>query len=65
MEITLALFFWGDNAYLNMSYMAAPFPNVSGDPAQKSKDDYNFYHSQLRIQVECAFGMIFQRWAML
>jgi hypothetical protein len=40
---------FGDNAYLNTSYLATPFPNVSGVPMQKTKDDYNFYHSQLRI----------------
>ena len=37
----LALF--GDNAYVNKSYMATPFPNVSSG----GEDTYNFYHSQL------------------
>jgi DDE superfamily endonuclease len=79
---------FGDNAYLNSPYMATPYQNVSGG----SKDNYNFYHSQvcmflscpswyvslphslvlsfhhhmqLRIRVECAFGMFVQKWAML
>ena len=56
---------FGDNAYLNSSYMATPYPNVANNPAHKSKDNYNFYHSQLRIQVECAFGMLVQRWGLL
>ena len=30
-----------------------------------AKDNYNFYHSQLRINVECAFGMLVQRWSIL
>jgi len=38
---------------------------VSNDPGKKTKDDYNFYHSQLRIRVECAFGMLAQRWGIL
>ena len=38
---------FGDNAYLNSSFMATPYPNVSIDPAKMTKDDYNFYHSQL------------------
>jgi hypothetical protein len=38
---------FGNNAYLNSTYMATHFPNVSDDPEQKSKDNYNFYHSQL------------------
>ena len=29
------------------------------------EDNYNFYHSQLRINVECAFGMLVKRWAIL
>ena len=40
-----------DNAYLNTIYMATPYPNTSGGP----KDNYNFFHSQLRIRIECAF----------
>ncbi len=45
---------FGDNAYINTKFMATPYPNVK----QGSKDAYNFYHSQLRICVECAFGML-------
>jgi hypothetical protein len=45
--------------------MATPYPNVSGDPEKKTKDDYNFYNSQLRIQVEFSFGMLVQRWGIL
>ena len=56
---------FGDNAYLNSSYMATPYPNVANNPAHKSNDKYNFYHSQLRIRVECAFGMLVQRWGLL
>ena len=56
---------FGDNAYLNTSYMATPFTNVSGDPNRAVEDNYNFYHSQLRIRVECAFGMLVQRWGIL
>jgi len=37
------LVLFGDNAYLNSVYMATPFPGVSAG----SKDDYNFYHSQV------------------
>jgi len=41
--------------------MVTPYANVSSG----SKDDYNFYHSQLRIRVECAFGMLVGRWGIL
>ena len=53
-------YIFGDNAYVNTSYMATPYrtPNTA-------KDNYNFYHSQLRINVECAFGMLVCRWSIL
>eukprot|EP00804_Cyclotella_cryptica_P022404 CCRYP_020044-RA/>CCRYP_020044-RA protein AED:0.32 eAED:-0.07 QI:0/0/0/1/1/1/2/0/430 len=50
---------FGDNAYLNSSFMATPYPNVSGDPNKKTKDDYNFYHSQLResnVHLACLYN---------
>lgn len=53
---------FGDNAYLNSIYMATPF---AGGVSGGSKDAYNFYHSQLRINIECAFGMLTHRWAIL
>ena len=52
---------FGDNAYINTPYMATPYANVSGG----TKDSYNFYHSQLRIRIECAFGMLTHRWGIL
>ena len=56
---------FGDNAYLNTAYMATPYTNVAGDPNRAAEDNYNFYHSQLRIRVECAFGILVQRWGLL
>ena len=52
---------FGDNAYVNRTYMATPYKAVSSG----CKDDYNFYHSQLRIKIECAFGMLVNRWGIL
>ena len=45
---------FGNNAYLNTPYTATPFAAVSGG----TKDSYNFYHSQLRIRIECTIGML-------
>ena len=59
------LVLFGDNAYLNSAFMATPYSNVSGNPTKKSEDNYNFYHSQLRIRVECVFGMLSARWGIL
>ena len=52
---------FGDNAYVNSSYMCTPWRNVTSGP----KDAMNFYHSQLRINIECAFGILVHRWGML
>ena len=52
---------FGNNAYINSLFMATPFPGASGG----SKDAYNFYHSQVRIRIECAFGPFVPRWAIL
>jgi hypothetical protein len=52
---------FGDNAYINTPYMATPYAVVSGG----TKDAYNFYHSQLRIRIECTFGIWTHRWALL
>lgn len=56
-----SLCIFGDNAYINTRFMATPYTGVSGG----TKDAYNFYHSQLRINIECAFGRLVHRWAIL
>ena len=45
---------YGDNTYVNESYMAMPFQATSNGP----KDPYNFYHSQVRINIKCTFGIL-------
>lgn len=52
---------YGDNAYVNSDFMSVPFKNVSSGP----KDAYNFYQSQVRITIECAFGMLVHRFGLL
>ena len=52
---------YGDNAYVNESYMAVPFQATANGP----KDSYNFYHSQVRINIECSFGILPNRWRLL
>lgn len=59
--IKLGLCLFGDAAYVNNRYMATPYKSVSSG----TKDAYNFYQSQLRIKIECAFGMLVQRWGIL
>jgi hypothetical protein len=41
--------------------MVTPYPNTLG----RAKDNYNYFHSQLQIRIECAFGMFVHRWGVL
>lgn len=52
---------YGDNAYVNSDFMSVPFRAVTSGP----KDAYNFFQSQLRINIECAFGMLVHRFGIL
>ena len=51
----------GDNAYVKSTYMAIPFKGTR----THAQDAYNFYQSQLRINIERAFGMLVHRWGIL
>lgn len=55
---------FGDNAYINKPYMATPYINQDRG-AFGSRDNYNYYHSQVRIRIECAFGIFTERWGIL
>ena len=41
--------------------MTTPYKGVSGG----IKDAFNFYHSQLQINIECAFGILVHKWGCL
>jgi hypothetical protein len=56
------LVLFGDNAYVDSDCMVSPFKNPK---VELGEDDFNFFHSQLRINVECAFGMLVHRWGIL
>ena len=52
---------YGDNAYINSPFMTTPYKGATGG----LRDSFNFFHSQLRISIECAFGMLVHRWGVL
>ena len=52
---------FGGNTYLNSQFMATPYSGATAG----FKDAYNFYQSQVRIQIECAFGMWTHHWSIL
>jgi hypothetical protein len=52
----------GDNAWVPRPWMATP---ISGHCVSGTDDAYNFYHSQVRITIERAFGILVHRWGIL
>ena len=52
---------YGDAAYSNTKHMIVPFKNVKDGP----KDAFNFYQSQVRINIECSFGMLVNKFPIL
>ena len=53
---------FGDNAYVNSPYMCVPYRNVA---AGTKMDSFNFFQSQVHINVECAFGILVHRFGIL
>ena len=53
------LFLIGDSAYTLASYLITPHDNAD---SQSMEDDFNYYHSSCRINIECSFGEIIMRW---
>ena len=59
---------FGDNAYVNAPYMCVPFRNLVMIPDNLeyiAKDGFNFFQSQVRINIECAFGILVHRFGIL
>lgn len=53
------LFLVGDSAYSLASYLITPYSDAT---AKSVEDDFNYYHSSCRINIECSFGEIVMRW---
>jgi hypothetical protein len=53
----------GDNAYVCTEHLLTPFCGSSRSLLEY--DAYNFFLSQMRIQVEMAFGMLVTKWRIL
>lgn len=60
--LTDDLVLFGDLAYVNTPNLVTPFKSVR---RSKDKDNFNFFHSQVRINIECTFGILVHRWGCL
>jgi DDE superfamily endonuclease len=52
-------FIVADSAYNMESFLLVPYARPG---PQSMEDAYNYYHSNCRIRIECAFGEIVMRW---
>ena len=53
---------FGDNAYVNSPRMIVPYYRAQAGTAE---DNFNFFQSQLRMSIECTFGMLVNRFGIL
>jgi len=54
------LWFAGDDAYPYSDFLVCPY-SLHACRQDKSKDDFNFFQSRCRIDVECAFGILVEK----
>ena len=55
-------FIVGVDAYALEEFIIVPF---AGKQVEYYKDNFNYFISQLRINIECAFGMLVNKWRIL
>ena len=61
-ELPTEYYLMGDEAYRCTNQLLTPFP---GRRLSRVKDAFNFWQSRLRINIECSFGLLVQRWGIL
>jgi hypothetical protein len=55
----------GDPAYVSSETMMIPYPGTNLHQTDPHAESFNFYHSQVRICIECTFGIFMQRFPKL
>ncbi len=64
MGLPFGLWIAGDDAYPSSEYALSPY-SIQASRADKFKDNFNFYQSRCRINVECAFSMLVEKFGVL
>ena len=62
-QLPLGLYIIGDAAYTVSDQMLVPFTGSSCQ--HPSKDAYNYFVSQMQIQIEISFGLLTNKWQVL
>jgi hypothetical protein len=52
----------GDDAYACSDHMVTPY---HGRKQSADRDGFNYWQSKVRINIECAFGLLHARWGVL
>jgi hypothetical protein len=62
--LPFGLWIAGDDAYASCEYLLSPY-SIQASREDNSKDNFNFYQSRCRINVECAFGILVEKFGVL
>ena len=62
--LPFGLWIAGDDAYPSSEFLISPY-SAQACRADKYKDNFNFYQSRCRINVECAFGILVEKFGVL
>jgi hypothetical protein len=63
-SLPFGLWIVGDDTYPSSEYFLSPY-SIQASRAEKIKNNFNFYQSRCRINVECAFGMLVEKFGVL
>ena len=62
--LPFGLWIAGDDAYASSEYLISPY-SIKAGRVDNYKDNFNFYQSRCRINIECAFGILVEKFGVL
>jgi len=64
-ELCKDFYLFGDDAFKAAEQILTPYPPDKNGELTVKQDAFNFWQSNSRITIECAFGMMVNKWAVL
>ena len=62
--LPFGLWIAGDDAYASCEHLLSPY-SIQSAREDNFKDNFNFYQSMCRINIECAFGILVEKFGVL